>query len=172
VGVVATCCWKPELAGTPASVTVTALGAFTVRVYCAVPVALFASVAVTVKVPVSAAAAVPVMLPVVESENPLGRLPVVTANLYGEAPPVAVRAWVYATPALAAGRVAGAMVMVTATEFTVKERLFEAVCAGELLSVTTAVKVKLPAVVGVPESAPVEELMVRPPLLVEESAYE
>ena len=33
VGVVASCCWKPEVAGTPTSVTVGADAAFTVSVY-------------------------------------------------------------------------------------------------------------------------------------------
>ncbi len=49
VGVRASCCWKPEGAGTPARVMVGAVAAFTVSVYCMVPVALLASVAVTVK---------------------------------------------------------------------------------------------------------------------------
>ena len=50
VGVVASCCWNPEVAGTPARVTVGAVAAFTVSVYCLLPVAPLESVAVTVKV--------------------------------------------------------------------------------------------------------------------------
>ena len=82
VGVTANCCWKPTwVLGIPARVTVGAVAAFTVNVYCFVPVALLASVAVTVKVPLPAVDAVPVMAPVLDRESPEGRLPVVTANL-------------------------------------------------------------------------------------------
>ena len=48
------------------------------------------SVAVTVKVEVPAAVGVPEITPAVDSDNPAGRLPVVTAHVYGGTPPVAI----------------------------------------------------------------------------------
>jgi len=44
---------------------------------------------VTVKENVPAAVGVPEITPVVDNVNPAGKLPVVTAQVYGETPPVA-----------------------------------------------------------------------------------
>jgi hypothetical protein len=52
-------------------------------------VALSESVAVTVKVDVPTIVGVPVMLPLDTSVNPVGKDPLVTANVYGPVPPVA-----------------------------------------------------------------------------------
>ena len=88
VGVAASCCWKPEVAGTPSGVTVGAVGggaALTVSVYWRVPVALFASVAVTVNVADPAVRRLRFRrcyrLPQELVSIRRARLPVVTANL-------------------------------------------------------------------------------------------
>jgi hypothetical protein len=45
---------------------------------------------------------------------------------------------------------------------TVSDSTFEAVCCGLLLSVTVTVKLNVPATVGVPKTAPEEELIPMP----------
>ncbi len=55
-----------------------------------------------------------------------------------------------------------------AAGFTVRDKFWADFWLGELLSVTTMASVNWPAAVGVPEIAPVVELMVRPSVLVSE----
>ena len=62
-------------------------------VYAALPVQPFASVAVTVKLEDPTAVGVPVRLPSPASVRPAGSEPLVTAKVYGLAPPEAVMVW-------------------------------------------------------------------------------
>lgn len=68
------------------------------------PVGVSASVTVTVKlsVPTNVPLGVPEITPVAAfNVRPVGRLPVVTAQVYGEMPPAACRVWLlYAVPML------------------------------------------------------------------------
>jgi hypothetical protein len=54
-------------------------------------VGLLLSVTVAIKLATPLAVGVPVIAPVVERASPAGRLPEVTAHLYGAVPPVACR---------------------------------------------------------------------------------
>jgi hypothetical protein len=56
------------------------------------------SVAVIVNEELPWAVGVPESTPDTESDNPAGRVPDVTANVTGAAPPVAVMVWLYADP--------------------------------------------------------------------------
>ena len=69
------------------------------------PVPVVESVAVTVKVELISSVGVPLMTPPVVMFSPGGRLPAVTANVYGATPPVAVMvAPGYGKPVLPLGR--------------------------------------------------------------------
>jgi hypothetical protein len=69
-------------------------------------------------------------------------------------PPAAARVWLYAVPVTAA---ASDEVVTESCGAIVMPRFFVAVCAvGVSESVTVTVKFDVPAVVGVPEIAPVE----------------
>jgi hypothetical protein len=62
------------------------------------------SVTVTVKVNEPAAVGVPLRTPAEVSVTPAGSVPLETANVYGDCPPVAVIVVVYAMPMLAPGK--------------------------------------------------------------------
>jgi hypothetical protein len=79
----------------------------TITVYDRVPVHPVLSVAVTVKLNVPAAVGVPVKPPPLAKFNPLGKLPVVLAKVYGAVPPVAVRVCEYGVPAKPFTKLAG-----------------------------------------------------------------
>ncbi len=65
----------------------------------------FESVAVTVKVNVPGVVGVPeITPPLVSGDKPVGRAPVVTLKVYGPVPPVAVKVWLYAIPAVPCGK--------------------------------------------------------------------
>jgi hypothetical protein len=113
-------------------------------------VALAASLTVTVKLELPAAVGVPVIAPLAFIDNPFGRLPDVTDQLYGGVPPVAFTDPEYPAPTVPFGRLAVATASAGAVIVIVK--LPDAVALAE--SVTVTVKVELPAAVGVPEIAP------------------
>jgi hypothetical protein len=56
--------------------------------------------------------------PPLERKKPGGRLPPVTANVYGAVPPLALLVWLYAVPILGIASVAGLIVI--AGQFTAK----------------------------------------------------
>lgn len=107
----------------------------------------------TVKENVPAAVGVPEITPVVDNVNPAGKLPVVTAQVYGETPPVATRDAEYATPILAAGSV---VVVIVNSGSTVTAYACVTTTAGDSESAARTVKVTGPATVGVPEITPVD----------------
>ena len=134
--------------------------ALTTTVYARLPVAPKLSVAVIVKLKLPAADDVPVIAPVdVLSDRPVGKLPAVTVYVYGAVPPDAVTVWLYARPCVVAGRLAGAIDNAAADD-TVTEYARNPV--APTVSVAVIVKLNVAAVVGVPVSAPVAELSVRP----------
>ena len=115
-----------------------------------------ASVTSMVKVNVPASVGVPDSTPVSEPRPiPAGRLPLLTDQVYGPVPPLAVSVAEYAeftSPDGGAAKFsAGPAMMVSVVAL---------VSAWPLASVTLMVKV--PAAVGVPEMAPVEGFRVRP----------
>ena len=95
------------------------VGALTAPVYACDPVRPWLSVAVTVKLKPPAAVGVPLMLPALDSVNPAGRLPPVTANVYGPMPPLAVRMSAYDTPTAGDGRMLGEIAIAGATTVSV-----------------------------------------------------
>ncbi len=117
-----------------------------------VAVAATLSVTIAVKLEVPDVVGVPVMAPVPATrESPAGSVPEEIDHVYGVVPPEAVSAWLYATPAVSAGRLA---VVIVSPETTVIDKAWVAV--APTLSVTLAVKLEVPEVVGVPVMAPVE----------------
>ena len=88
----------------------TAIAALISSEYARDPVAPRPSVAVSVKLNVPLAVAVPVKAPVdALSTRPAGSAPEQTLNVYVPLPPIAVIDWLYATPTVVAGKLAGAM---------------------------------------------------------------
>jgi hypothetical protein len=107
-----------------------------------------------VKFDVPAAVGVPLTTPVEEArDNPAGRLPERTDQLYGVAPPVATIVWLYATPTVPLGRV---VVVITRLAGMTIESAWSSVSGVPWLSVTRTVKFDVPAVVGVPLITPPE----------------
>lgn len=132
--------------------------AFITMLSALVPVALTVSVAIAVKLEVPETVGVPVMAPVEElSDSPVGSVPLEIDHVGAPVPPVAVSVWLYATLTVSAGRLA--VVIVTAA-LTTMDKAFVAV--APTLSVTLAVKLDVPDVVGVPVIAPVEATMESP----------
>jgi hypothetical protein len=113
----------------------------------------------TVKFDVPAAVGVPLITPVEAFRlNPAGRVPAETDQLYGVVPPVAVIVWLYAVPTVPAGSGLAVEIVGAATGLTVREKAFVAVPPP----VTWTVKLKAPAVVGVPPITPVEAFRLSP----------
>jgi hypothetical protein len=86
-------------------------------------------------------------------------------QLYGVWPPVAVIACcaAYPTPTVAVGGLSDVVVIESVeAAATVIVRTFDAVCCGLPLSCTVTVKLKVPATVGVPKTAPDDELIPMP----------
>jgi hypothetical protein len=115
---------------------------------------LLLSVTVAVKEEVPLAVGIPEMLPVGASVSPEGRLPDVIDHEYGAAPPVACNACEYVAPTVA--ELSAGVAMVSGVDATEIVTGADVVCIGLLLSLTAAVKVATPLVVGVPEMAPVD----------------
>ena len=81
--------------------------------YAVDPVAPRLSVAVIVKLNEPDDVGVPVIAPVdVFNDSPVGSAPALTAYVYGAVPPEAVIVWLYATPCVQFGRLAGLTVSV------------------------------------------------------------
>ena len=133
-------------------------GVITFSVKLFVPAAVRASATAAATVNVPAAVGVPEMMPVEESmANPAGSPE--ADQTYGVVPPVAVGfAEVYATPTSPSGIDTGHVT--TSAGFTVIAYAFVAVAV--MASVMVRDTLNVPAVVGEPEIAPVDELIVRP----------
>src|SRR5579871_156474 len=106
-----------------------------------------------VKLKVPPAVGVPLITPEEAFRaNPGGNPPPVSVQEYGPAPPEAESVNEYAVPAVAPGSAAGLPSEIPRP--TTTENCFWAVT--DALSITVAVKAKVPAVVGVPVSEPAE----------------
>jgi hypothetical protein len=114
-------------------------------------VAPLASVTRTVKLLVPPVVGVPLITPVaVFNVSPAGRLPTVTAHVYGVLPPVAASVWLYARFTVPS---ASAVVVTDSTAYTVMDSA--CVTNAPFASVTDTVKLLVPARVGVPLITPV-----------------
>jgi len=119
------------------------------------------SLTVTVKLDDPVAAAVPEMvLAADDNERPVGKPPEEIAHVYGAVPPVACRVCTKAAPTVRERCVGdridnGGVATVEVDGATTTAVVADVVCAGPLLSVTIAVKVTVPVVVGTPEIVPV-----------------
>src|SRR5262245_42271940 len=110
------------------------------------------SVAVTVKVDTPAAVGVPEMAPLAAaSARPAGSDPLVTAHEMGARPPADARGLEYASVTSPSGS-GDAVVMASPAK---TEMLSGRLAVLALASVTWTVKLDVPAVDGVPETAPV-----------------
>lgn len=117
-----------------------------------VRVGLPLSVTVVVKLYVPVADGVPEIMPVVAARvSPAGRLPAVIDQVYDGVPPLAVIELEYAVPTVAEGKVAFTVSDGRGGGATASDSGTEVVCAGLPESVTVAVKLADPVVVGVPE---------------------
>jgi hypothetical protein len=107
---------------------------------------------------------VPEIVPVVaDSVSPAGSAPELRLQLYGAVPPVAVSVVEYAVPVCPEGTELVEIWTGVTAAATVRLNDCVAVCAvGVVESVTLAVKLNEPDVVGVPEIVPVAELSVSP----------
>ena len=85
-------------------------GDATATVYGCVPGQPVESVAVTVKLLVEAVVGVPLRVPFTASAKPGGNVPALTINVFG-ATPVATMVWLYGTPIVPLGNVAGDTVL-------------------------------------------------------------
>ena len=133
--------------------------ALIVTLYARDPVDPRLSFAVIVKLNVPAADGVPVIAPVdAFNDSPVGNAPALMANVYGAVPPDAVTVWLYATPCVQCGSVAGLTVNVTV--LTVK--LYAVDPVAPRLSVAVIVKLNEPEEVGVPVIEPVDVFNDRP----------
>jgi len=120
------------------------------------------SVTCTVKFQVPVVVTVPLMTPVEEaSVNPGGRLPEMTAHVYGVQPPVAASVCEYATFTIASGSVVVVISRAASVPMTIDSGCV-AVPAGESESATSTVKLAVSAVVGTPLMTPVEGASVSP----------
>ena len=111
----------------------------------------------------TATVGVPLIKPADEfSVRPPGKVPEMSVQVYGEAPPAAVSVCEYDAPTWPFA--SDAVVIISDAEEIVSVRLAFIVCAGELESVTLNVNaVALTAAVGVPLIKPVNEFSARPP---------
>jgi hypothetical protein len=112
------------------------------------------SVTVTVKFDEPVPVGVQEMTPALDSDNPAGRLPALTAHVYPGVPPLAFNVVLYVLPVCAAPRLVDVIVNVLGAALTAIDSLAEAVCVGDALSVTVTVKFAVPFAVGVPEITP------------------
>ena len=103
---------------------------------------------------VPAVVGVPEIVPLALSVSPAGSDPAVRVHVM-EFAPAALRVWVYEDPTTALGRTES----VVTTRLTVSVKILLAL---EYWSAAPTVKVNVPAVDGVPERVPVDELSVNP----------
>ena len=122
------------------------------------------SVTFAVKLNVPAAVGVPEIVPLAAaSVRPAGNAPELMLQLYGVVPPLAAKVVVYAVPTCAEGTELVVICTGVTAAATVMLNACVAVCAvGAVESVTLAVKLNVPAVVGVPEIVPVVPFNVNP----------
>ena len=119
-------------------------------VYARLPVAPTLSVAVTVKVKVAALDGVPVDAPLVElSASPPGNAPAVIEKVTVPVPPVALIVCAYVIPTVPLGSVAG-----FTTSAAAITRVYARDPVAPSVSVPVIVKLNVPAVLAVPEIAP------------------
>jgi hypothetical protein len=111
------------------------------------------SVTLAVKVATPAAPGVPLITPLLLSVNPAGSAPLVIADENGATPPATGNLWLYERPATAVGIVVEVNTS-GATDTLMVSVPLVAVLGRTLLSVTCAVKVNVPAVVGEPDRIP------------------
>lgn len=109
-----------------------------------------ASVACTIKEKDPVALDLPEITPAVESNNPVGNVPLATVQLYGETPPVAASVWLYAVLTVPSGRVVVATTSVAAWAM-VRLSVAEAVAGVDSESETEAVTLNVPTRSVVPE---------------------
>ncbi len=149
-------------AGNDDDVIASSVGATTTEALAeAVCAGLPLSLAVAVKLDIPLAVGTPEIVPVDDaSVKPWGSFPEVIDHTYGVVPPVALRVFENGAPIVTAGRVEGTM----ANEVAVMTNCLaaDAVWVGLLLSVTVAVKEKVPLTDGVPEIVPVVEVSATP----------
>jgi hypothetical protein len=144
---------------------VTAAATVTLNAFVAVcAVGTVESVTLAVKLNVPAAVGVPEIVPLAAaSVRPAGNAPELMLQLYGVVPPLAANVVVYAVPTCAEGTELVVICTGVTAAATVTLNAFVAVCAvGTVESVTLAVKLNDPAVVGVPEIVPLAAASVRP----------
>jgi hypothetical protein len=135
-------------------------GGFIVTTNALAAVTWLVSVTWMVKLGVPAAVGVPTICPVAEfNERPAGRVPPLTVQVYCPLPPLALNGCEYLAPTVPVD--SGELVRITRGGLTVKVSGLLAV--APLKSVTWMVKLKMPAVVGVPLICPVAEFSARPP---------
>ncbi len=122
------------------------------------------SVAFTVKPKVPGAVGVPEIAPVEAFKfRPGGREEEVIDHVYGVVPPVAARLSLYARPCWPlANKVVVTLTGVAAAATVMLSGCVAVSAAGVLASVTIAVKLNDPAVVGVPEIVPLATANVKP----------
>ena len=118
-----------------------------VSVKGAVAVTRFASVTWMMKLTAPLAVGVPPIAPVAGfSDNPAGREPPLSAQVYGTAPPVAFNVCAYFAETVPAG--SGELVVMTRAALIEREK--DLVAISPWLSLTWMLKFEAPAVVGVP----------------------
>lgn len=135
-------------------VTDSAAAALTVMLSDLTAVELLASATCTVKFDVPAAVGVPLMTPAEERVRPAGSVPADVVHVNGVVPPVAVSVCEYAAFTVPFGRLAVVIDGADDAAAIVIVRLAAAVNWGELESATCAVKLNVPAWVGVPLIVP------------------
>jgi hypothetical protein len=113
----------------------------------------------TVKFAAAATVGIPESTPLEERETPRGRAPALTDQVKGATPPVAASVVLRLAPMTVSGRVIGVM---ASAALTVIADGSVAIRGGFAESVTWTVKLFKPAVVAVPDMAPVEAFSDKP----------
>jgi hypothetical protein len=108
------------------------------------------SAARTVKNEVPTVAGVPLINPALDNVKPAGSVPEVIVQLYGAVPPAAVSVWEYGVRFTPVGR-GDAVVIASCIAI---DNVLDAVCTGVPLSATCTIKLRFPALVGVPLITP------------------
>jgi hypothetical protein len=112
------------------------------------------SVTCTVKLDWPPLVGVPLIVPLWLKVRPAGRDPEANVHEYGSVPPEAVSAVEYAVPTVPLGNELEVIASGDPLALIVMEKALDAFCTGEEESVTCAVKLDWPALVGVPLIVP------------------
>jgi hypothetical protein len=145
----------------PAGVTVIVVstdGGEIVSVYACIAEPPTVSAALIVKLEVPAVVGVPVNAPAELKVNPAGSVPELTDQVNDGVPPEAAKLCEYALPTLPFGN--GDAVVIDGAGLMMIDRAFVAVPLA--LSATLAVKLNVPAALGVPVKAPVDVFRLTP----------